>query len=73
MAEWCKYVVLNEDWLDRNRVEDVVLSIRLPERKRARNVSTFVPGASKRRYLDGVFEIKFPRLEAYQAVHLELE
>ena len=54
-------------------VEDVVLRIRLPEQKRVKNVGTFVPGTSKQRDLDGVFEIKFPRVEAYQAVHLELE
>ncbi|MHC4628940.1 MAG: hypothetical protein ACYTDV_18325, partial [Planctomycetota bacterium] len=54
-------------------VEDVVLRIRLPRQKRVKSVSTFVPGTSKRRDLDGVLEIKFPRVEAYQAVHLELE
>ncbi|MBL7188679.1 MAG: hypothetical protein ISS70_20330 [Phycisphaerae bacterium] len=54
-------------------VEDVVLRVRLPENERIRSVGTFVVGPSKRRDLDGAVEITFPRIEAYQAVHLELE
>jgi hypothetical protein len=54
-------------------VENVVLRVRLPEQKRIQTISTFVPGPSKRRDLDGAVEIGFPRLEAYQAVHLELK
>ncbi len=54
-------------------VEDVVLRVRLPEQKRVKSISTFVPGASKRRESAGIVEMSFPRLEAYQAVHLELE
>ena len=54
-------------------VENVVLRIRLPEQKRVKSTSTFVPGPSKRRDLDGAIEISFPRIETYQAVHLEFE
>jgi len=54
-------------------VEDVVLAVRLPEQKRIQGIDTFVVGPSKRRDLDGAVEITFPRIEAYQAVHLELE
>jgi len=54
-------------------VEDVVLRVRLPNEKRVRSIDTLVPGPSKRRDLDGAVEISFPRIEAYQAVHLEFE
>lgn len=54
-------------------VEDVVLRVRLPEQKRIQSIGTFVDGPSKRRDLDGAVEISFPRIEAYQAVCLELE
>jgi hypothetical protein len=54
-------------------VEDVVLRVRLPGQKRIQSIGTFIAGPSERRDLDGVIEINFPRIEAYQAVHLELE
>lgn len=54
-------------------IENVVLRIRLPKQKEIRSVGTFVTGASERRDLDGIVEISFPRIEAYQAVHLEFE
>jgi len=54
-------------------VENIVLRVRLPENERIRSVGTFVVGPSKRRDLDGAVEISLPRIEAYQAVHLELE
>jgi Hypothetical glycosyl hydrolase 6 len=54
-------------------VENIVLRIRLPENKRIRSIGLFVPGPSNRRDLDGAVEMTFPRIEAYQAVHLELE
>ena len=54
-------------------IEDVVLRIRLSEQKRLRSIDTFVTGPSKRRDLNGIVEISFPEIEAYQAVHLEFE
>jgi len=54
-------------------VENVVLRVHLPNEKRIRSIDRFVPGRSKRRDLDGAVEISFPRIEAYQAVHLEFE
>jgi hypothetical protein len=54
-------------------IEDVVLRVRLPEHERVRSVDTFVAGRMERRDLDGAVEIQFPRIEAYQAVHLEFE
>jgi hypothetical protein len=54
-------------------VEDVILRIRLPQQKRVQNIDTFVAAPSRRRDLGGAVEISFPRIEAYQAVHLELE
>jgi hypothetical protein len=54
-------------------IEDVVLRVRLPEQKRIKSVNTFVDGLLKRQDLDGIVEIGFPRIKAYQAVHLELE
>ncbi|MFC1635827.1 hypothetical protein ACFL5Z_13390 [Planctomycetota bacterium] len=54
-------------------VEDVVLRIHLPEKKSLQSIDTFVVSPSKRRDLNGAVEISFPRIEAYQAVHLEFE
>ena len=54
-------------------IEDVVLRVCLPEQKQVQSVSTFVPGPSKRQDLDGAVEIRFARIEAYQAVHLEFK
>ena len=54
-------------------VEDVILHIRLPEQKRVRSIRTFIAGPSQHRNLDGAIEMSFPRIEAYQAVHLQLE
>lgn len=54
-------------------VEDVVLRVHLPEQKRVQSIGTFVAAPSKHRDLDGAVEISFPRIEAYQAVHLEFE
>ena len=54
-------------------VEDVVLRVRLPDQKHIQSIDKFVAGPSKRRDLDGAVEISFPRIEAYQAVYLEME
>ena len=54
-------------------VEDVVLRVRLPKQKRVQSIDTLVPGPSERRELDGAVEFSFPRIEAYQAVHLDFE
>jgi hypothetical protein len=54
-------------------VEDVVLRIRLPEQKRIQSISTFVDGPLKHQEIDGAVEISIPRIEAYQAVYVELE
>jgi len=55
------------------RKDDVVLRIRLPGQKRIRSVSTFVGTPSEYRAVDGVVEMSFSNVEAYQTVHLELE
>ena len=54
-------------------VEDVALRVRLPEQKRVRSVSTFVDAPPEWREVDGTIEMSFRKIEAYQAVHLELE
>jgi hypothetical protein len=54
-------------------IENVVLRIRLPEQRRIKSIDTFIDGLSKHRNMDGAVKISFPRIEAYQAVHLEFE
>ena len=54
-------------------IENAVLRVRLPEQRRVQHIDTFVAGPLERRDLDGAVEISFPRIEAYQAVHLEFE
>ncbi|UCG49138.1 MAG: hypothetical protein JSU94_05015, partial [Phycisphaerales bacterium] len=54
-------------------LEDIALRVRLPEQSRVKSVNMFVAAASRQRNLDGAVEIVFPRIEAYQAVHLEFE
>jgi hypothetical protein len=54
-------------------IENVVLRVRLPKQKKIRSIGTFVERPSERRDHDGIVEISFPRIEAYQAVHLEFE
>ncbi len=54
-------------------IQNVVLRIRLPKQKKIRSIGTFVEKPSKRHDHEGIVEISFPRIEAYQAVHLELE
>ena len=54
-------------------IENVVLRVRLPKQKKIRSIGTFVEKPSKRCDREGIVEISFPRIEAYQAVHLEFE
>lgn len=52
-------------------IQNVVLRVRLPKQKKIRCIGTFVEGSSGHRDHEGIVEISFPRIEAYQAVHLE--
>ena len=54
-------------------IEEVILHVRLPEQKSLRDIDFFVTGPSKHRVLNGAIEISFQRIEAYQAVYLEME
>jgi hypothetical protein len=54
-------------------VQDIVLRVRLPEQMRLRSIGTFVGAPPKYRDLGGTVEMNFPRIDAYEAVHLELE
>jgi hypothetical protein len=54
-------------------VENVRLHIRIPEGKKVKQVSTLVDSKFKKKLSGQKLEVFFPRVEAYQAVVVELE
>ncbi len=54
-------------------VENVRITIRIPEHKRIKNVSMFVETDYEKRITGRNLEVFLPRVEAYQAVTIEME
>jgi hypothetical protein len=54
-------------------IENVTIKVKIPDRKKIKNITSFVPVAFSQKIKNNILEITLPRIEKYQAIVIETQ